>query len=159
MKLLQWLPTSFILTRFHTDNCLLRGKKQILCSLGFYVFPHTNILRRTVKIGFVLGFFKLSSFSTRRSQLSKMETFCDNSSVQPTLPMASHKGSSAHLFMDPTQLIRQSNKVLWHCRDKISHQVLKEILSYQLLALHFQHWSASMSVHPDKSHDQPDNGC
>lgn len=48
---LQWLPISFRLAGLHMDNCLSREKKKILCFLGFYAFSHTNILRRTVKIG------------------------------------------------------------------------------------------------------------
>lgn len=132
------------------DNCLARGNKQILCFLGFDAFPHTNILSRTVKIYcFPYAFSNPAvCFSIRRSQLSKTETFCGNSSVQPTLPMQSTKGAQLTSPMDPTQHVRLYNKCsacrLWHCRGKISHQVLKEILSYTLLALCFQYWSASM---------------
>lgn len=75
-----------------------------------------------------------------------METFCDNSSMQQCFLWQAIKGHQviSHGFHTIYQAIYQSwNKVLWHCTDEISHQVLKEILSYPLLALHFQYWSAS----------------
>lgn len=99
--------------------------------------------------------FPALCFCTRRSQLSKTETFCGNSSVQPTPPMASQKGRSAHLSQRPHTA---GQVVLWHCRNKIAHQVWKESL-----ATNSQPFASNTSlqvccVHPDKPHNQMASG-